>query len=81
MQPDIKEIDRIIAMSLKEDLGRGDITSNLTIDEELNTEFYVRVREEMVVCGIAVAARVFEHLSSDGELSSGCEGPGSLAPV
>ncbi len=62
MQPDIREIDRIIQMSLEEDLGRGDITSNLTIPEDAVAEFAIRAREKMVVCGIDIAARVFDML-------------------
>lgn len=65
MQPDINEIDRIIKMSLSEDLGRGDITSNIIIAEDAETKFYIRAREELVLCGLDVICRVFEFVSED----------------
>lgn len=71
MQPDIKELDRIIEMSLTEDIGRGDITSNITIPADMETEFFVRAREEMVICGLDVAYRIFDHFDDDVLLTSG----------
>ncbi|PIR39373.1 MAG: nicotinate-nucleotide diphosphorylase (carboxylating) [Alphaproteobacteria bacterium CG11_big_fil_rev_8_21_14_0_20_39_49] len=70
MQPDTKEINRIISMSLSEDIGKGDITSKITIPEDKSTKFVIRAREEMVVCGIPIAMEVFKTLSNKIELKS-----------
>ncbi|MDA0782709.1 MAG: carboxylating nicotinate-nucleotide diphosphorylase [Rickettsiales bacterium] len=70
MQPDTKEINRIISMSLSEDIGKGDITSKITVPEDKNTKFVIRAREKMVVCGIPIAMEVFKTLSNKIELQS-----------
>lgn len=59
------EIDKIIKLSLEEDIGKGDITSNITIPADKTAEFVIRAREEMVISGIDVACRVFELVSKD----------------
>lgn len=63
MHLNIKEVDRIIETALEEDIGRGDITSQLTIPEDAVTKYSIRAREPMVVCGINVVTRVFDRLS------------------
>jgi nicotinate-nucleotide pyrophosphorylase (carboxylating) len=70
MQPDQKEIQRIISMSLAEDIGKGDITSQITIPQNKNTKFLIRAREEMIVCGIDIAKQVFKTLSNNINLHS-----------
>jgi len=70
MQLDAEEIKRIITMSLAEDIGKGDITSKLTIPKDKQTKFIIRAREDMVVCGIEIAKEVFKTLSQEIELTS-----------
>lgn len=70
MQPNSQEVKRIINMALAEDIGKGDITSKITIPENQATEFVIRAREEMVVCGIEIAMQVFKTLSEEILLSS-----------
>lgn len=65
MQPNLSEVDRIIEMALAEDIGQGDITSNLTIPADRETEFHIRARQKMVVCGGVLVCRVFKKLSQD----------------
>jgi nicotinate-nucleotide pyrophosphorylase (carboxylating) len=65
-----KEIDRIIEMSLIEDIGAGDITSNITIPDNSTASFAIRAREEMVVCGTDIAALVFSKIKSAGKVAT-----------
>lgn len=68
MYPSQSEIDRIIEMSLIEDIGAGDITSTVTIPEDTKTKFIIRAREVMPVCGSAIAAQVFSYIESASEV-------------
>lgn len=64
MLKNLTEIDRIIDMALVEDVGSGDVTSIITIQQGSQAKFCIRAREEMVVCGTEIAARVFTKLES-----------------
>jgi len=68
MQLKTEEIERIIEMSLTEDIGAGDVTSNITIPENSQAKFSIRAREEMVVCGCNVAELVFSKIKSHGKV-------------
>lgn len=70
MQLNLQEVKRIIETALAEDIGKGDITSKITISENQDTKFVIRAREEMVVCGIEIAKQVFKTLSDEISLSS-----------
>lgn len=62
-----KELDRLIAQALAEDLGEtGDLTSNATIGENAKTTATVFAGQSGVVAGLNVARRVFHHV--DGEI-------------
>ncbi|MDH5188297.1 MAG: carboxylating nicotinate-nucleotide diphosphorylase [Rhodospirillaceae bacterium] len=64
-------IERIIQDALDEDLGLdGDITSYATIAEDVRFSGVLSAREQMVVAGINIAARVFSSLSDDIKWSS-----------
>jgi len=75
------EIDRMIEAALVEDIGTGDITSNLVIDSDARGKGIIRAKSDLVLAGIETARRTFlaadadirfDALSSDGErLSSG----------
>jgi nicotinate-nucleotide pyrophosphorylase (carboxylating) len=65
MKPLLAEIDRIISLSLDEDIGRGDITSQLTIPEEKTANFTISPREDIILCGLDIAVRVFDMVSPD----------------
>ncbi len=58
----IKELTNIINVSLAEDLGQGDITSQLTIPATAQAEMAFVARHELVVCGIEVPEAVFGQL-------------------
>ncbi len=58
-------LDRLIAQSLAEDLGSGDITTNSVVPPETKISGRFTMKEEGVVCGLAVAQRVFPQLDPD----------------
>jgi len=60
-----KEIDRIIKMSLDEDIGAGDITSNILIDDHIKAKMNFVAREEFVTAGIFLIRDIFKKLNSD----------------
>jgi nicotinate-nucleotide pyrophosphorylase (carboxylating) len=56
----VKKFDPVIKAALKEDIGSGDVTTRFFVP--LGTRFYgeMRAKDSGVVCGLAVARRVFE---------------------
>ncbi len=65
MQLDQDEIDDFITRALDEDIGRGDLTTNVTIPEDAVFRASMVAREEVVVCGIGIAMRCFEMMVPD----------------
>jgi nicotinate-nucleotide pyrophosphorylase (carboxylating) len=59
MEPDFKEVERIIAAALAEDIGTGDATTQALVPASALASLSFVAREPLVVCGIDVAARVF----------------------
>lgn len=59
---DTDALDRIIKTALEEDLGPGDITSDLTLDPRAEGEGIILAREEGVMAGMPVVERVFLHV-------------------
>jgi nicotinate-nucleotide pyrophosphorylase (carboxylating) len=57
-----KEIQRFIEMALQEDIGTGDVTTEATIDVERTSKAHLVVKNDMVLAGVDVAARVFHTL-------------------
>jgi len=49
----------IIMNALTEDMGSGDITSNLLFEKDVNVTAEVVVKEECIICGIDVAKWIF----------------------
>ncbi|MBW7947560.1 MAG: carboxylating nicotinate-nucleotide diphosphorylase, partial [Sphingomonadaceae bacterium] len=52
-------VDAIVVRALEEDLGAGDITTEACVSEEQRAIAEGVAREELVACGLPVAARVF----------------------
>ena len=52
----------LIRLAIKEDLGRGDITSQVLIPKNLKAQAYVLAKENGVLSGIAPAREVFRQL-------------------
>lgn len=57
--------DRIIRAALEEDVGPGDLTTDLIVEPGRKGTASVIAREELVLAGIRVFSRVFEILSTD----------------
>jgi nicotinate-nucleotide pyrophosphorylase (carboxylating) len=55
-------VDRLIALALEEDLGRGDVTTRALVGASSKAHGRVVAREPLVVAGLAVAAAVFRRL-------------------
>ena len=46
----------LVARALVEDVGQGDVTSVLTVDEGLHARGVILAKSALVVCGLDVAA-------------------------
>ncbi len=55
---------RAIRAALEEDLGPGDITSRVVIDEQLRARARIVARQHLVVAGMPVARAVFREIDS-----------------
>lgn len=64
-----KIINELIEAGLREDLGEyGDITSNLTIPENKIINFSISNREEIILCGVDIALKIFAKTSGNKNL-------------
>lgn len=51
---------RLVELALEEDVGRGDVTSDLLVPSDVNAKAVLRSRGQGVIAGLDVAAMVFE---------------------
>ncbi|MFQ5669867.1 MAG: carboxylating nicotinate-nucleotide diphosphorylase [Acidobacteriota bacterium] len=58
-------VEDIVARSLAEDVGRGDLTTHLLVSRLAQGVGVIRARQPMVLAGGAVAATVFAQVDSD----------------
>jgi len=65
MKLDKMEINKIISYALKEDIGKGDITSNLIIPHKKTAIAFLLAKEEGVIAGLQVAKFVFQKLDKN----------------
>jgi len=61
---DLKKIRPIVKNALREDVGRGDITTNLLVPETSRVKAKIVAREPGVVVGMGVAEQVFKIAES-----------------
>jgi nicotinate-nucleotide pyrophosphorylase (carboxylating) len=59
-----RDLDRVIAAALAEDIGDGDITSLATLPEDARLSGVFLAKESGVLAGLAVATRVFASLDA-----------------
>ena len=59
MEPDYKEVERIIASALREDIGSGDATAELLMPQSAMASLSFVTREPITVCGNSIIPRVF----------------------
>jgi nicotinate-nucleotide pyrophosphorylase (carboxylating) len=62
---DKEKLDTIVRKALVEDIGKGDITTRLTIPEDKKIEAVILVKEPCIICGLEVAERVFKVADKD----------------
>ena len=62
-------LDKLIMNARSEDVGTGDITTESTIPETARAHGLYKAKESGVLCGIGVAARVFELIDRDIEFT------------
>ncbi len=61
--PPISSWRGLLERALEEDLGGGDVTSELTLPADLAVEAVLEARQELVVCGLGVAEACFAAVS------------------
>ncbi len=58
----VPRIDHLIDLAIEEDAGLGDVTSRAIFSAKDQARGFIDAKEELVVCGLAIAARVFERV-------------------
>lgn len=66
-------VTQVIAMSLNEDVGTGDITTESTIPAEKTAFGKFIAKEDMVICGLEVAELVFHTVDKDITFTAHCK--------
>lgn len=61
----LPRIDLLIDLALDEDAGLGDITSRAIFSRKDRAQAVIEAGHDLVVCGLEVAARVFERVDAD----------------
>lgn len=71
------DVEQIVDLALKEDLGTGDVTVRALVPPDIEGEAVVVAKEAGVLAGMAVAAQVFTHVDRavtvDSTLSDGAD--------
>ncbi|PCJ81801.1 MAG: nicotinate-nucleotide diphosphorylase (carboxylating) [Bacteroidetes bacterium] len=60
-----EEMRTFITLALKEDLGRGDVTSESSVPKDLVQKGYILAKEDGVVAGVEVAKEVFKQFDDN----------------
>jgi nicotinate-nucleotide pyrophosphorylase (carboxylating) len=60
----VEEIRRAVTLALAEDIGSGDVTTLAAVPETAKAKAVMRVREPLVVAGLALAEAAFRELSA-----------------
>ncbi len=60
-----KQINRVIAAALKEDIGTGDVTTDLIITRTQKSKAYLLAKENGIIAGLAIAKKVFQKLDKN----------------
>jgi len=62
MEFDYPELDDFLRRALDEDIGTGDVTTNCCVEDTAKSKGSFYMKEPGIICGLYVAARVFELL-------------------
>jgi nicotinate-nucleotide pyrophosphorylase (carboxylating) len=60
----LPRIDHLIDLAIEEDAGLGDVTSRAIFSARDRSRGFMDAKQELVLCGLGVAARVFERVDS-----------------
>ena len=75
MSLDMEKVRALVRLALKEDIGKGDITSKLTVPKPAQALALIMAKEDAVIAGLPVAKLVYEivdpALAFDGLLQDG----------
>lgn len=58
----MNNIDQLIQMALKEDIGTGDITAQATVPEGIRAKASINAKGDLVLAGIDIAQKVFSAI-------------------
>ncbi len=58
----MNSIEQLIEIALQEDIGSGDITTDNLVEPDVKGHGKIIAKEQLVIAGIDIARRVFEHL-------------------
>ena len=65
----LAKVRPLIQMAIEEDLGRGDMTSELLFKDDTPAKATIISREEIVVCGMAIAKEILKSYDENLDLS------------
>lgn len=65
IQLDLSEVNQILENALREDIGSGDITTNLLFPYDAGCRAIILAKEEGLVAGLPIAEMVFRKLDKD----------------
>ncbi|MCL1807969.1 MAG: carboxylating nicotinate-nucleotide diphosphorylase [Oscillospiraceae bacterium] len=72
------DLDSLIQVALKEDIGWGDITTESCVPADLHATGAFIAKEPMVICGLFTIPRVFNTLSKDVTINLHCQDGATL---
>lgn len=64
-----QQIKELVRAGLEEDIGKGDITSNLVIPREKQAEFSLIAKQDLIVCGVDFFLEAFAQIDKEIEIS------------
>lgn len=67
-RPPARAWSTLVELALEEDLGPGDVTTALLVPKTSTGEAVIEARQPLVVCGLDVAAAVFDRVDPDLEI-------------
>lgn len=77
---DLAEVEKIIDRALEEDVGKGDLTTELLFTENIACNAEIRCKESGVLAGLLIASEVFRKLDSSVEFSDFKSDGDTIAP-
>src|SRR5262245_7179717 len=73
-------VESVLAAALDEDLGRGDVTTRLTVPESLRAEALIRAKQAAVVAGLPLVPAIFRLAGGEVETTLEAHDGDRVAP-